>query len=149
MTCTYDEMYLNDVQKNMGFFFQLLLQNLELSPKETQEAFLNSIIPEQIENANPDFLCGKSGYELGMIALPQMDLSKVINDAIHEPFYPKAEYWTGFTLAFCQWKNNIPFATILKHYSVEQFLKSYRLLHEADITKVEQIIMEKVKNQKN
>ena len=113
MTCTYDEMYLNDVQKNLGFFFQLLLHNMELSPKNAQEAFLNSIIPQQIEIANPDFLCGKSGYELAMIALPQMDMSKVIEEAVQEPFYPHAEYWTGFVLAFCQWKNNIPFATIL------------------------------------
>lgn len=144
MTCTYDEMYLNDVQKNLGFFFQLLLHNIELSPKNAQEAFLNSIIPQQIEIANPDFLCGKSGYELAMIALPQMDMSKVIEEAVQEPFYPHAEYWTGFVLAFCQWKNNIPFATILEHYPIEQFLQSYRLLHEADITKAEQIIMEKV-----
>ena len=147
MTCTYDEMYLSDVQKNLGFFFQLLLHNMVLSPKNAQEAFLNSIIPQQIEIANPDFLCGKSGYELAMIALPQMDLSKVIEEAVQEPFYPHAEYWTVFVLAFCQWKNNIPFSTILEHYSIEKFLQSYRLLHEADITKAEQIIMEKV-NQK-
>ena len=144
MTCTYDEMYLSDVQKNLGFFFQLLLHNMGLSPKNAQEAFLNSIIPQQIEIANPDFLCGKSGYELAIIALPQMDLSKVIEEAVQEPFYPHAEYWTGFVLAFCQWKNNIPFATILEHYSIEQFLQSYRLLHEADITKAEQIIKEKI-----
>ena len=144
MACTYDEMYLSDVQKNLGFFFQLLLHNMEFSPKEAQEIFLNSTIPGQIEIANPDFLCGKSGYELAMIALPQMDLSKVIEESIQEPFYPQAEYWTGFALAFCQWKNNISFATILEHYPIEHFLQSYRLLHEADITKAEEIIMERI-----
>ncbi len=137
-------MYLSDVQKNLGFFFQLLLHNMELSPGESQNVFLNSIIPRQIENANPDFLCGKSGYELAMIALPQKDLSKVIEEAVKEPFYPQAEYWTGFVLAFCQWKNNIPFAKILERYSINQILQSYSLLHEADVTKIEQIIMEKV-----
>ncbi|MCR4789678.1 MAG: hypothetical protein K5839_01210 [Treponemataceae bacterium] len=144
MVSTYDEMYLSDVQKNLGFFFQLLLHNMELSPGESQNVFLNSIIPRQIENANPDFLCGKSGYELAMIALPQKDLSKVIEEAVKEPFYPQAEYWTGFVLAFCQWKNNIPFAKILERYSINQILQSYSLLHEADVTKIEQIIMEKV-----
>lgn len=144
MKYTYDEMYLSDVQKNLGFFFQLLLHNIGLSPEESQKIFLDSIIPKQIENANPDFLCGKSGYELAIIALHKMDLSKIINKAIQEPFYPQAEYWAGFILAFCQWKNNIPFAKILKRYPLEQFLQTYTLLHEADITKAEEIIMEKV-----
>lgn len=137
-------MYLSDVQKNLGFFFQLLLHNMGLSPMESQNVFLDSIIPAQIENANPDFLCGKSGYELAMLALPHKDLSKVIEEAIQEPFYPQAEYWTGFVLAFCQWKNNIPFDRILKRYSLEHILQNYPLLHEADVTKIEQIIMEKV-----
>ena len=61
MKCAYDEMYLSDVQKSLGFFFQFLLHNMRLSADEAQSAFLGSVIPEQIEIANPDFLCGKSG----------------------------------------------------------------------------------------
>ena len=146
MKCAYDEMYLSDVQKNLGFFFQFLLHNMRLSVDEAQTAFLGSVIPEQIEIANPDFLCGKSGYELAMIAFPKKDLSDKIKEAIEEPFYPEAEYWCGFVLAFCQWKNNIPFKKILSAYPLEKLLSSYHLLHEADVTKAEEIIMEAIKN---
>ena len=142
MTYAYDASYLSDVQKNLGFFFQFLLCNVKLSPEETQRVFLESEIPSQIEIGNPDFLCGKSGFELSLIALPQKDLSRLIAEAVREPFYPQAEYWAGYVLAYCQWKNSIPFARILKAFSLSRILDSYGLLHEADISKMEQIIQE-------
>ena len=72
MAYPYDEVYLEPVQKNLGFFFQMALRNLKLAPEIVQDAFLTSQIPEQIEMGNPDFLCGKSGYELALIAFPQV-----------------------------------------------------------------------------
>lgn len=148
MIYAYDEMYLPDVQKNLGFFLQFLLCNMCFSPSEAQSTFLNSIIPEQIEIANPDFLCGKSGFELAMLALPDTDLSHELEEAVKEPFFPEAEYWAGYILAFCQWKNNVPFAKILGQYSLERILQGYNLLHEADVTKAEEIIMEKLNSKK-
>lgn len=142
MKYAYDEMYLADVEKNLGFFFQFLLSNLNRTPTEAQNLFLKSEIPQQIEIANPNFLCGKSGYEFAMLALPEEDLSKKIEEAIKTPFYPEAEYWAGFVLAYCQWKNNVSFAKILKSYPLEKLLALYHLLHEADVTKTEKIIME-------
>ncbi|WP_298533321.1 hypothetical protein [uncultured Treponema sp.] len=144
MKYAYDEMYLADVEKNLGFFFQFLLHNLNLSPLEAQNLFLKSEIPGQIEIANPNFLCGKSGYELAMIAIPKTDLSAKIAEAIKAPFYPEAEYWAGFVLAYCQWKNAVSFAKILNSYPLENILASYHLLHEADVSKAEEIIMEKI-----
>ena len=35
--------------------------------------FLASEIPTQIEFAKPNFLCGKSGYELAILAFPQFE----------------------------------------------------------------------------
>lgn len=144
MTYTYDESYLSDVQKNLGFFFQFLMWNLKITPEETQRIFLNSIIPEQIEMGNPDYLCGKSGFEFAMLALPEKDLKHEIDRAVQEPFYPQAEYWCGYVLAYCQWKHNIKFNVILKNYPIERLMQSYHLLHEADITKTDEIIMGKI-----
>lgn len=141
MTYPYDESYLSDVQKNLGFFFQFLMWNLKLSPEEAQKIFLTSQIPEQIEIGNPDFLCGKSGFELAMIALPNQDLHEKIKQAVEEPFYPQAEYWCGYVLAYCQWKHNVPFSLILQNYPLERLMQSYHLLHEADITKTDEIVM--------
>ena len=44
MKYAYDEMYLPDVQKNLGFFFQFMLFSLGYSPKEAQDIFLNSSV---------------------------------------------------------------------------------------------------------
>ena len=79
MKYAYDESYLEDVQKNLGFFFQFLLCNEKMPPEEVQRLFLSSEIPYQIEIGNPDFLCGKSGFELAILALKDKDLSLSIS----------------------------------------------------------------------
>ena len=38
-------------------------------------------------------------------------------------------------------RNNIPFKTILKNYPLTRLMQSYHLLHEVDITKVDEIVM--------
>lgn len=136
MKSAYSEMYLNDVQKNLGFFFQAALHNLNLPVDEVQKTFLASEIPAQIEFANPNFLCGKSGYELAILAFPQYE--KKLLDSIDEPFYPQAEYWCGHVLAYYQWYSGKPFAEILGKYPLERILSDYHLMHEADITKMAQ-----------
>ena len=42
MKSAYSEMYLSDAQKNLGFFFQAVLYNLNLSVDEVQKVFLAS-----------------------------------------------------------------------------------------------------------
>ncbi len=134
MKYAYSEMYLSDVQKNLGFFFQAALHNLSLPVDQVQKAFLASEIPMQIEFANPNFLCGKSGYELAIIAFPQFE--KKLLESIDEPFYPQAEYWSGHVLAYYQWISGKIFTEILGKYPLERILSDYRLMHEADITKM-------------
>ena len=142
MISSYDESYLSDVQKNLGFFFQFMLCNMNFSPEEAQKKFLESIIPVQIEMGNPDFLCGKSGLELAKICLGSADISDKVSESLSEPYYPQAEYWSGYVLAYCQWKNAITFAKILSNYSLELLLSNYNMMHEADISKINKLIME-------
>ena len=137
-------MYLASVQQNLGFFFQVSLRELNLSATQVQGAFLASEIPVQIENGNPDFLCGKSGYELALIAFPNLLTSKILDKALAEPFYPQAEYWSGMVLAYCQWKSGESFSKILVHYPLERILSDYHLMHEADITKIAEQVISKI-----
>lgn len=149
MDYPYDEMYLASVQNNLGFFFQIALRSLGLSAKEIQDAFLASDVPTQIEMGNPDYLCGKSGYELALIAFPDKLTDKILKAAIDEPFYPEAEYWSGMVIAFCQWKLNKSFSTILAHYPLERILSDFHLMHEADITKMADQVEETIASFKN
>ena len=141
MALPYDEMYLASVQQNLGFFFQVSLRELNLSAMQVQETFLASEIPAQIENGNPDFLCGKSGYELALIAFPNLLTGEILDKALAEPFYPQAEYWSGMVLAYCQWKSGKTFSEILANYPLERILSDYHLMHEADITKMAEQVL--------
>ena len=140
MAYPYDEIYLESVQKNLGFFFQISLRNLNLLPQDVQNTFLASDVSKQIEMGNPDFFCGKSGYELALIAFPKILTDDIIKQAISEPFYPEAEYWSGTVLAYCQWKTGKSFSAILAQYPLERILSNYHLMHEADITKMANLI---------
>lgn len=147
MTYPYSKNYLADAQKNLGFFFEFALCNLQLLPEFVQQAFLNSEVPNQIEIGNPNFLCGKSGIELAEIAFANEHLKNYFDKtqfyASQDFFYPAAEYWCGFVLAYCQWKNNLPFKKILDKFPLSKILDSYHLFHEADISKIDSVIMEK------
>lgn len=140
MALSYEHLYLSDVQKNLGFLFQFCLVDLGKSPDEVQADFLASEIPQQIEFGNPNFLSGKSGYELALLLYPHVD--DQIQAALLAPYYPQAEYWSGFVLAYSQWKLQVPFSTILQNYPLERILQNYPLLHEADISKITSLIEE-------
>lgn len=66
MKSTFDQMYLSDAQKNLGSLFLFVLCNLKVSPEDFQKDFENSLVAHQIEIANPNYLCGKSGIELAI-----------------------------------------------------------------------------------
>ena len=138
MALSYEQMYLSDVQKNLGFLFQFCLCNLGKSPQELQQDFLSSIIPTQIEFGNPDFLSGKSGLELAFFLY--QDIEQEIKEALQEPYYPQAEYWAGFVVAYAQWELQIPFSILFSKYPLERIMANYHLMHEADISKMVDLI---------
>lgn len=144
MKLSYDEMYIADVQKNLGFLFQFSLCNLKKKSNEFQSDFLLSEIPYQIEIGNPDFLCGKSGYELAQIVYKGINLDEKIAQVSREFFYPQAEYWSGFVLGYVQWKLQVTFNDILKKYSLERILSNYHIMHEADVSKMVELIADVV-----
>lgn len=144
MKYTYDESYLNDIQKNLGFFFQSAICLLKFSPEQVQSIFLESEVPHQIEIANPDFLCGKSGFELLIIACKNISIDKSVTEALNEPFYPQAEYWSGSVLAYYQWQTGVPFKDILEKFPLQHILDNYQIMHEADFSKMVALMNEVV-----
>ena len=118
--------------------FQFCLCNLGKSPEELQQDFLSSIIPSQIEFGNPDFLSGKSGLELAFFLY--QNIEQKIEEALQEPYYPEAEYWAGFVVAYAQWKLKISFSTLFSKYPLERILANYHLMHEADISTMVDLI---------
>lgn len=99
---------------------------------------MSSIIPSQIEFGNPNFLSGKSGLELAFFLY--QNIEQKIEEALQEPYYPQAEYWAGFVVAYAQWKLQIPFSLLFSACPLERILANYHLMHEADISKMVDLI---------
>ncbi len=136
MESSYDELYLGQVEKNLGMFFHGALLFLGKKVNEVQEKFLASEIPHSIENGNPNYLCGKSGAEFLRIVFASENIEPAIEQLQKAPFYPQAEYWSGLVLANCQWKTGKTFKEILEKHPLSRILDNYHLMHEADISKM-------------
>lgn len=117
----------------------------KIKPDEVQQAFLQSEIPTQIEIGNPGFLCGKSGYELAIIAFDCNEAEAAIKESRKYPFYPQEEYWSGTVLAYYQWKAALSFEEILSKFPLERILANYHLMHEADISKMVAVMDEVIR----
>ena len=48
--------------------------------------------------------------------------------------------WTGCTLAYFQWRQNLPFRTILQKIPVQRILGLYPLGHEQDVRNIADIL---------
>ncbi|MFA6937975.1 MAG: hypothetical protein WCQ67_07070 [Treponema sp.] len=142
MKYTFDKMYLSAAQKNLGTLFQFALCNIKDTPEDFQKTFEDSIVAHQIEIANPNYLCGKSGIELALSIYGEQKVEPLIKKALDEPYRPEAEYWSGWVLSYYQWNSDIPFKKIFTFYSLRQLLDGYHLLHEADISKTVEIMDE-------
>ena len=50
----------------------------------------------------------------------------------------------GFEVAYVQWKLLQPFRVLLESYPLERILSNYHLMHEADISKMVELIQEEL-----
>ena len=62
-----------------------------------------------------------------------------------EKFSRSKEYWIGWAAAYYQWYSNRKYSDIFKAVLFEDFEKIYYTLHEADVTKLADVVDEKVR----
>ena len=129
---SYIETYLYDAMQILGNAMQCASEELNLSLDDFMHMFIVSGIAHQFEIGNPKYVAGKSGHEIAFDVYeriygeyPQCDI---------RTFYtpPSPEYWVGWILAYYQWHTGKTFQAIQKVVSMEELLKKYHPLHEAD-----------------
>ena len=87
----------------------------------------------------PRYVSGCNGAELVNFAMEDMNLPEY--DFPHEFYADKSpEYWTGCTLAYFQWRQNLSFKTILQKIPVQKILGLYPLGHEQDVRNIADIL---------
>lgn len=114
------------MRSNLGSLFHLALEDMPID--EFAQLFCSSDVARMIENAEPDYLAGKSGSELysGMMSI----------DPGNRDIVKDKEYWLGHTLAYIQWYWNVSFEKLDDVFPMKEMLGCYDTLHEADISKI-------------
>lgn len=137
MTRAYNELYLEDAMRNIGVMAHFCINEYGLTPSEFNDVFVNSDVAKQIANGNPNYLVGHSGKELADIILANHDVKQPQN----EYYSITPEYWAGWALAYYQWYVAKQFSEISESgNSFDKILLMYNPLHEADLSKVVDVI---------
>ena len=131
----YSSIYLSKTARSVGNMLHNAVLEFGYDGSDFLRMFIQSDIAEQIENANPKYLAGKSGMELFTEVVEQTS-DKHIDPRLTEAYSRSDVYWVGWALAHYQWYSGRSFRDILETISYEELLGLYNTLHEADINKV-------------
>ena len=132
MIGAYDKNYLEKARTTLGRMLDFAVYDLKLDIKEFFDRFIISGIANAFENSDSKTIAGKSGVELAYEVMEKT--GENVRDI--KPRYTanrSEEYWTGWVLAYYQWKTSIPFAEIVKYIPIFQIKALYSPYHEMDI----------------
>lgn len=130
MPYAYDPFYLDDAMKNLGEAVEYAAYQCGLQPDRFMELFIAGGMAHAFERGVPGTVCGLSGTEMAceVIALSgiQMDLKPPIMEFGYSP-----EYWSGWVIAYYQWKSCLRFRDIHAFLPLQEVVDMYPALHEA------------------
>jgi len=117
MICAYDKIYLDKARTALGRMLDFAVYELNYELAEFFSLFLSSGIAERFGHGDFTLLVGKSGVEL---AYEVLDKSCISYERVPTRYTENRskEYWTGWALAYYQWKTSLAFKEI------EQFASS-------------------------
>ncbi len=130
MIHAYNEIYLDDAMRNLGECFDYSFCDCGIAPDEFLNLFISSGIADQFGDGNPKYVCGMSGSELAIEVINTSGLTMEYSNPITRYDYTP-EYWSGWVLAYYQWKSGRTFGDISKTLRMTDILKLYPTLHEA------------------
>lgn len=132
MTGAYDKNYLEKARTTLGRMLDFAVYDLKLDIKEFFDRFIISGIASDFEHGDSKTIAGKSGVELAYEVLERTG-ENVRNIKPRFTANRSEEYWTGWALAYYQWKTAIPFAEIVKYIPIIEIKALYSPYHEMDV----------------
>lgn len=132
MTFAYDKTYLSKAQATLGRMLDFAVYDLNYDITEFFDKFIVSGIADSFQSGDTKTIAGKSGVEL---AYEVLEKSGIDSRNIKPKFTANRseEYWTGWALAYYQWKTSLPFSEIIKYIPIEDIRAMYNPFHEMDI----------------
>lgn len=129
-THAYAEEYLDAAMNCLGDAFDYAVNVCKVSLGKFYDDFTASGFAQQFENGTPRIVLGLSGAELVQEIFNKID-ETIETPVLEAPLDKSPEYWTGWILAYIQWKTGIPFGEITRCLPVENLRALYPILHEA------------------
>ena len=133
MIHAYSELYLEEMQGDMGLVFDLAVNVLHYDINEFNEIFINSTIAKKIECGDSSVLAGKSGIEMLYDILDEHDDKyRDIQQEDIDIWSRSPQYWVGWILCYYQWYTAISFLEIYKTVTAKDIEDMYMPYHEMD-----------------
>ena len=144
----YSELYLTDAMQNMGEMMEYASLACKLDMNDFFSRFRISGYASAWEDGDPAFICGMSGTELC-----RRVLEKTSDKRIRFPdplvFYDTGEeYWSGWIMAYFQWRLNMPFVSIMEVIDFDELLRIYPAMHTASEERCVAFLLDKMHQQK-
>jgi len=135
MIHAYAENYLIHSRNNLGRMLDVGVNCFLYPLKEFYHLFLESSISWRFAHGEPNIVAGHSGIELAFEVLSAHDLP-VPQQEVTIPCERSPEYWTGWALAYYQWRRCWSFQEIDSFVPIESICALYHPYHEMDILKL-------------
>lgn len=133
MIHAYSELYLEEMQEDMGLVFDLAVNVLHYDINKFNEIFINSTIAKKIEYGDSSVLAGKSGVEMLYDILDERgDKYRDIQQEDIDIWSRSPQYWVGWILCYYQWYTAISFLEIYKTVTAKDIEDMYMPYHEMD-----------------
>ena len=132
MMNAYDKSYLGKAQTTLGRMLDFAVYDLKLDLKDFFDRFIVSGISNDFENGDSKTIAGKSGVELAYEVMEKTG-ENVRNIKPRYTVNRSEEYWTGWALAYYQWKTAISFSKIVEYIPINEIKALYSPYHEMDI----------------
>ncbi|MCD7819456.1 MAG: helix-turn-helix domain-containing protein [Lachnospiraceae bacterium] len=132
MIHAYDETYVEKAKTALGRMLDFAVYDLQYKLTDFWNLFLASGTADRFGNGDFTLLAGKSGVEIAYLVLEKSGVS----EKRVTPSYTldrSEEYWTGWALAWYQWRKGVPFREITKRVSIDEIRQMYVPYHEMDL----------------
>lgn len=132
MIYAYDNIYLDKARNALGRMLDFAVYDLKYDIAVFFDMFIKSGVALRFETGDFSVLVGMSGIE---IAYEVLEKSDVKYERIKPDFTVdrSEEFWTGWALAYYQWKTSMSFKEIVEYIPIKDIMALYSPYHEMDI----------------
>ena len=130
MIHAYNDAYLSDAMNNLGEAFDYAVNCCNIDIDEFMNLFITSGFAEMFGKGNVKIISGLSGTELVLEVLKKANKEISLPEPQDKDYYSE-EYWSGWIIAYYQWRTAISFKEINENISMSQVRNMYYPLHEA------------------